>query len=416
METDSSGTLIFVLILLVLLSAFFSASETAFTSLNRVRVKLLAEGGNKRAKLTVELLEKYDSLLSTILIGNNIVNITASSIATVLFVRWFGGRGPTYATIVLTVVVLIFGEVTPKSLSKEFPEDYAMAVARIFKALMWVFAPVNALFSGWKQLLKKLLRIDSSVTITEDELISLVDEAEDGGVLNEKESELIRSAIEFDDLEVGTILTHRVDIQAVPDTADMKALRQCFEESGFSRLPVYHGSIDNIIGVILEKDFYQAYIRGDKDLQPLITDVDYTTLEAKISHLLRQLQKSRNHMAVVLDECGGTQGIVTMEDILEELVGEIWDEHDDEENECRLQSDGTWLVSGSMSMDDFCEEFGIRSESDALTVGGWVLSQLESLPREGVTFRRSGLHISVVRVMSRRVQLIRVKKEDEADK
>ena len=419
---DGNSTILLAILVLVALSAFFSASETAFSSLNRVRLKVRADDGDVRAARAVKLIDRYDDLLSAILIGNNIVNIASASLATVFFTRLFQDNGPTISTAVMTAIVLIFGEVTPKSLAKEMPEDCAVMVAPVIHALMMVFSPLNALFRAWKRLLQKLFHLKNVDTITEDELISIVSEAHNDGTLNESESELIRSAIEFDDLEVESILTPRVDMEAVEDTVSMKELADRFEESGFSRIPVYHESIDNVIGVVLEKDFFPSYVEGTANLEHLITEVEYTTGHTKISELLHQLQKNQNHMAIVIDEFGGTQGLVTLEDILEELVGEIWDEHDEAVDDCREQADHSWLVSGSMSMEDFAADFPISDEmvEEYTTVGGWALAQIGRLPREGQHFEQGRLTMDVVKVFSRRIHQLRIKvlpekKEENCD-
>lgn len=405
---DGLAVPITALVVLVALSAFFSASETAYSSLNRVRLKVKADDGDVRAKRAMQLIGRYDDLLSSILVGNNIVNIAAASIATVLFVRHWGDAGTTLSTAVMTVVVLVFGEVTPKSLAKEAPETVAMAVAPALGALALVCTPINWLFSLWKGFLKRTFRLQNVDAITEDELISMVSEAHDDGTLDENESELIRSAIEFDDLEVESILTPRVDLECVPDTVTMEELERHFEESGFSRIPVYHDTVDNIIGVVMDKDFYPAMLRGRSSVEELITTVQFTTARTKISELLRQLQQNQSHIAVVVDEYGGTAGIVTLEDILEELVGEIWDEHDEAVEDLRRQSDGSWLVSGSMSMDDFAEEFGVQNPDDEATVSGWVLSQVGRLPREGMSFSTQNLRVDIAKVYRRRISQLRV--------
>ena len=287
MDTPS---LIAILIILVAMSAYFSATETAFTSLNRIRLKSRAEDGDKRAEATLRLAEEYDQLLSTILIGNNIVNITASTIGTVLFTRLFLDYGPLVSTIVLTVAILIFGEISPKSLAKESPEAFARFATPLLRVLMVVFKPLNLLFSLWKKLLKKVFRSTEDDGITEEELITMVSEAESEGGLDEHESELIRSAIEFNDMDVDEILTPRVDVVAVEDTATMDEVAAHFAESGYSRLPVYHDTIDNIIGVLHEKDFYACRYRGMDSFQEMLGKVIATTGSTKISQLLRVLQ------------------------------------------------------------------------------------------------------------------------------
>ena len=323
---SASMLMIAVIVVLVICSAYFSATETAFTSLNRVRLRSKAESGNKRAALALRMGDDYDRLLSTILVGNNVVNLTASSLGTVLFIRLIGeGTGPTVSTVVITIVVLVFGEVTPKSMAKEFPEAFAMFSAPILRVLMVVLTPVTFLFSLWKKLLSRLFHKGEDSGITEEELMTMVDQAEDEGGLDQHESDLIRSAITFHDLEVESILTPRVDIVAVEDTDSMDEVASTFAESGYSRLPVYHEDVDDIIGVIHEKDFHAARYHGQSDLAALVSPVLYTTGNTKISELLRILQQEKAHMAIVVDEYGGTEGLCTLEDIVEELVGEIWD-------------------------------------------------------------------------------------------
>ena len=391
------------------MSAYFSATETAFTSLNRIRLKNRAENGDRGARRALELAEEYDNLLSTILIGNNIVNNAATTISAVLFIRLIGGAsGPAVSAAVLTVVILIFGEVTPKSLAKESPERWAVLAAPLLKVLMVVLTPLNLLFSQWKRLISLLFHREEEDGITEEELVGMVDQAENEGGLDEHESELIRAAIEFNDLEVSEILTPRVDLVAAEDTATMEELAKLFAESGYSRLPVYHESIDNIVGVIHEKDFYAARCRGGGSPAELTAGVLYTTGNTKISDLLRVLQKSKAHIAVVVDEYGGTEGIITLEDILEELVGEIWDEHDEVVESFRKQADGSYLIECSASLDDMFDLFCVKGECGASTVSGWVMEQVGRVPEEGDRFQSEGLDVTVTRVEQRRVLEIRV--------
>ena len=406
-------TLWVALVVLVALSAFFSASETAFSSLNQIRLKSRAEDGDNSAARVLAMAEKYDKLLSTILIGNNIVNIAAASIGTIIFTKMLGAeRGATVSTMVLTVVVLIFGEVTPKSLAKEMPETVATAVAPVLSLLMLVFTPLTWLFSQWKRFLGHFVHSTEEDTITEGELMTMVSEAENDGELTDRESELIRSAIEFDDVEVEEILTPRVDVIAVEDDLPLEEVAQTFAESGYSRLPVYHDTIDNIIGVVHEKDCFAAMRKGDEDvkLESLIGPTLYTTSVTPISALLRTLRESKHHMAVVVDEYGGTAGIITLEDILEELVGEIWDEHDEVVEDIRQQSDGSWLIAGGASVDDVAEELDIRDkeEIDAVAIGGLVQEKLSRLPKVGDHFVWGSFDGTVTRATNRRVQEVRL--------
>ena len=395
------------IVLLVMMSAYFSATETAFSCLNKIRMKSRAESGDHRAALAMDLVEDYDRLISTILIGNNIVNITASTVGTVLFTKLYAAYGPTVSTVVLTLVVLIFGEISPKSLAKEHAESFAMFSAPILRVFLLVLRPLNFLFSQWKRLLNMIFHPSEDQGITEEELITMVSEAENEGGLDQHESQLIRSAIEFGDLEAGDILTPRVDIVAVEDSATMDDIAAVFAESGYSRLPVYHKDVDDIVGLIHEKDFHAARYRGRTDISGCITPVHYTTANAELGALLRTLQKKKIHMAVVVDEFGGTEGLVTLEDILEELVGEIWDEHDEVVESIRRQSDGSYLIAASADLSDLFDLFSIKDDSDASTVSGWVIEQLGRLPQAGDHFTSEGLEVTVTRVDHRRVLEIR---------
>ncbi len=421
-------TLWVALVILVGFSAFFSASETAFSSLNQIRLKSRAEDGDSSAARVLAMAEQYDKLLSTILIGNNIVNIAAASIGTILFTQMLGAeRGATMSTIVLTIIVLIFGEVTPKSLAKEMPEKVATAVSPFLVLLMALMTPLTWLFTQWKKLLGHFVHSGEADTITEGELMTMVSEAENDGELTDRESELIRSAIEFDDVEVEEILTPRVDVVAVEDDIPLEELAQTFAESGYSRLPVYHGTIDNIIGVVHEKDFYIARLKKATKIDDLVVPTLYTTGSTQISQLLRTLREQHHHLAVVVDEYGGTEGIITLEDILEELVGEIWDEHDEVTEDFRKQSDGSWLVSGSASVDDLYEELDLPEEEDidSNTVNGLVQEKTCHLPKVGDRFTLGEYDGVVTRTAKRRVTEVRLtpaapaedaEKDDEKDK
>ena len=421
-------TLWAALVILVGFSAFFSASETAFSSLNQIRLKSRAEDGDSSAARVLAMAEQYDKLLSTILIGNNIVNIAAASIGTILFTQMLGAeRGATMSTIVLTIIVLIFGEVTPKSLAKEMPEKVATAVSPFLVLLMALMTPLTWLFTQWKKLLGHFVHSGEADTITEGELMTMVSEAENDGELTDRESELIRSAIEFDDVEVEEILTPRVDVVAVEDDIPLEELAQTFAESGYSRLPVYHGTIDNIIGVVHEKDFYIARLKKATKIDDLVVPTLYTTGSTQISQLLRTLREQHHHLAVVVDEYGGTEGIITLEDILEELVGEIWDEHDEVTEDFRKQSDGSWLVSGSASVDDLYEELDLPEEEDidSNTVNGLVQEKTCHLPKVGDRFTLGEYDGVVTRTAKRRVTEVRLtsaapaedaEKDDEKDK
>ena len=372
---------------LIIFSAYFSATETAFTSVNRIRIKNLANDGNKKAREVLDLSEKFDSMLSTILVGNNIVNIAMSSIATVLFIELYPVYGATIATAVITVIVLIFGEISPKSLAKENPEKFAMFSAPFLKFFMVVLAPVNWIFGCWKKLLAKLFNADGVNPITEDELLTIVEEAETEGGIDTDQSELIQNAIEFNDLEAWDVLTPRVDIKAIEIDETQDEIARLFLSTGFSRLPVYEDDMDNIIGVLNQKDFHN-YIRGtDTPVSEYVKPVIFVAGSMKIAQLLKRLQTVKTHIAIIVDEYGGTAGLVTMEDIIEELVGEIYDEHDAAAlQDIVQQQDGSYRVLCGTNIDKMFDYFDVEEEIDATTVNGWVVLQLDKLPSVGDHF------------------------------
>ena len=413
---STSITLLIAIVVLVALSAFFSASETAFSCINRIRIKNMANAGSKRAKLALSLAERYDELLSTILIGNNIVNIASATIATVLFTKFFLQNGATLSTIVMTVVVLIFGEITPKSIAKENAEQISMAFSPILRFLMVVLTPLNFCFRMWKRLVSKVFRPKTTQGISEDELMTIVDEAENEGGIDEQEGKLIRTAIEFNDLDAEDILTPRVDVVAVERNKPAEKIAQLFLEHGYSRIPVYENTVDNIIGVIHEKDFFANQHKEGFRLDDIISEVAYITENTKISALLRLLQKTKSHLAVVVDEFGGTVGIITMEDILEELVGDIWDEHDEVVEEIQKTGENTYHIKCSADLEDLFDLFGIDEEFDTVTVSGWVVQALGKIPDPGDHFTYQNLDVTVVQTDSRKVLEIEVKVLPEGEK
>ena len=404
---------VIILVILLILSAFFSATETAFTSLNRTRLKLLADDGKKSAKKALKHADNYDRLLYTILIGNNIVNLTLATISTLLFssiITNSESLSATLSTIISTIAVLIFGEITPKTLAKEFPEKVAMFVAPIMDFFTIILYPLNLVFTGWKLLLKKIFKFKSEDVITEQELLTYVEEANEDGTLDNNETELISSAIEFNDAEVGDILVPRVNVIAVEENTPMKDIRLVFSEHGFSRLPVYRGSIDTIIGMIHEKDFYAAYTSGATDIKGIVTSMALATEHMKISDLLRSMQKQKVHMATVVDEYGGTLGIVTLEDILEELVGEIWDEHDEVVDYFTKLDDEHYLVDGNAELSEFFEIFSQEEdeESDSNTVSGWIIERSGDIPPIGYTFDYNNLTVTVTKRTLKKVLEVKV--------
>lgn len=378
---------IIAMVVLVIFSAYFSATETAFTSLNRIRMKNMAQDGNPRAAEVIALSENYDNLLSTILVGNNIVNIALSSIATVMFIELYPRYGATIATAVATVVVLIFGEISPKSLAKESPEKFAMFSAPIIKFMATIMKPINWIFACWKKFLAKMFNADGNRPITEDELLTMVEEAETEGGIDEGQSELIQNAIEFNDLEAWDVLTPRVDIKAIEIDDDEEEVAKLFLETGFSRLPVYEDDLDNIIGVLNQKDFHN-FIKGEKSsVSEYVKPVIFVAGSMRIAQLLKKLQTVKTHIAIIVDEYGGTYGLVTMEDIIEELVGEIYDEHDAAAlQDIVQQQDGSYRVLCSTNIDKMFDYFDVEEEVDATTVNGWVVLQIDKLPAVGDSF------------------------------
>lgn len=404
--------LIIAILILILFSAYFSATETAFSSLNKIRLKnMAANDGNKRAAATLAVVENYDRLLTSTLIGNNIVNITSASLSTVLFTAIFVHNGVTVSTVVMTVVVLIFGEIVPKSLAKEKPEEFAMFSTPLLKFLMVVLQPLNWIFMGIKKGIMKLFKISTHRSFTEDELITMIDEVENEGVIDAHEGDLIRSAIEFDDLLVEDVLIPRVDIVGIEETLPADEIRDVFLSSGFSRIPVYKESIDHIIGVIHEKDFYSQLHKGENTIEPIIKDVLCVAPNMKISDLLRSLQISKSHIAIVVDEFGGTAGLVTLEDILEELVGEIYDEHDEVVELFTKTGENEYLVSCIADLDEFFEYLGLdfdEEDFDTNSVSGFVMENLGKIPEVGDCFTYENMTVCVTQTEMRRVVEIRV--------
>ena len=403
------------IIILVIFSGYFSATETAFSSLNKTRLKTMIEKGNNRAKTTLDLAEKYDKLISTILIGNNIVNIAASTLGTMLFVELFPDYGAILSTVVLTIVVLIFGEITPKSVAKDYPERFALFSTPLIRMLIVILTPLNFIFSMWKKLVSKVFKIEDAPKMSQEELLMLVEEVEQDGSIDTDESELIKNAIEFTDRQAEDILTHRVDIEALPVDATKEEIAEMFAKTQFSRLLLYDENIDNIVGVIHLKDFYTKRKVLQGDIKSIITSPVYIQKSEKISDILKILQTNKAHMAVVIDEYGGTLGIVTMEDILEELVGEIWDEHDEVVEEFRQVNDNTYIVDGSYNFEDFCEEIDFKAEAESVSVGGWVMEQLGKIPENGERFTYENISVTVIETDSHRVTKVKVVVEQLSD-
>nr|MBE6544829.1 HlyC/CorC family transporter [Oscillospiraceae bacterium] len=415
---------IIIIVVCVILSAYFSATETAFSTFNRIRVKNMAEKGNKKAALALKLSDNYDSLISAILIGNNIVNILASAMATLLFTNVIFGDHPngedlgaTVSTIVLTIVILIFGEISPKTMAKNSPESFVLFSAPIINFVRIVLYPFIFIFNGWQKLLAKLFKKQEDQGMTEEELISIIEEAEEDGDIDKEESDLIKSAIEFGDLEVGDIFTPRIDITALPVGANKEEVAKTFSESGYSRLPVYDGDIDNIVGILYYKDFYTIAYKTQIPLHEIIKPVIYVALSQPVNELMKELQEKQLHMAVVTDEFGSTAGIVTLEDILEEIVGEIWDEHDEIVEEIKEVGEKEYIVSGKSNTEKLLSLLDIDEEVEAVTVGGWAMEVLGKIPEVGDSFEEYGVSVEIIEMDGRRVESVHVldKRTDEND-
>ena len=419
------------MILCLICSGFFSATETAFTSFNKIRMKNAAQENNKKAELVLKLEEKYEKLITGILIGNNIVNIALSSIATLYFIDLFKSTNlsnadsiaSTVSTATVTVAVLLFGEIAPKVIARQNPDKTAMNFAPIINAIMIVLTPFTFVFGAWSNLMVKTFRSKEQNTMTEEELITIVDEAEEGGALESGEGDLIRSAIEFSDVSAGDILTPRVDICAISKEATVEEIAKTFIENAYSRLPVYGEDIDDIVGVLHEKDFFLAYHNNNKTVTKYIQKPVHVSEHIKINDLLKTLKAKKCHMAIVVDEFGGTMGIVTMDDIIEELIGDVFDEHDEITNDYKELSDGSFSVKCSADLDDFFDKFNITVDDDEdqpQTVNGFIMKELETFPQVGDSFVYQNLKIEIKKIGSKRVEEVNVsvitteeQKEDE---
>ncbi|MBE6551852.1 MAG: HlyC/CorC family transporter [Ruminococcaceae bacterium] len=397
-----------IMLFCIIMSAYFSATETAFSSLNKTRLKTMADKDNKRAELAYSLAEKYDKLISTILIGNNIVNILLASLGTVIFVHLMGDIGATVSTVVITVVVLIFGEITPKSIAKDQPEKFAIFSAPLINVLIVLLTPLNFLFSLWKKLVSKLFKVEENAKMSQEELLMLVEEVQQDGSIDNTEGDLLRNAIEFTDRRAEDIITHRVDLEAVSINDSKEEIARVFSATRFSRIPVYNETIDDIVGVIHQKDFYVDGKMIDGDIKDIMSPPVFIHKSEKISDLLKLLQVRKSHIAVVLDEYGGTFGIVTMEDILEELVGEIWDEHDEVVEDFKKISENEYTVDCAVNIEDLERFFDLEIESESVSFGGWIMEQLGKIAEVGDSFEYENIEVVVDAIDGHRVTFAKV--------
>ena len=409
--------LIIAICVLILLSGFFSGTETAFSCVNRIKLKTYVTQGKKNAKAVYKFADEgYDKLVTAILVGNNIVNLTASALGTILFTNIMiknPDLAATASTVVLTVVVLLFGEITPKYLASVYPEKVCFLSYPLMQLFYWILWPLSKIFDFYKAGLAKIFKLKKDETVTDEELLSFVEEAEESGALKEDESELVRSALEFDDLKVEDILVPRVNVYAADVDSTMEEICELFKKTGYSRLPVYKDTIDNVIGVIHERDFFVGYLGGEKEIGHLVQEIAFTTEHTRISALLKQLQKQKIHMAAVSDEYGGLVGIVTLEDILEELVGEIWDEHDEEEVLYGEIAEGEYWVDGRFDLESFFGLYEMEKkdeEFESNTIGGWVTETYGGIPPVGETVRFENLEIKIVKTTKKKVLKVRSKR------
>lgn len=408
-------------IVLLLLSAFFSSSETAFSSVNRIRLKNYADQGNKRAEKALRIVNSFDEALTAILIGNNIVNIASSSLATIIFIEQFGKSAVGYATVIMTVLVLVFGEILPKSLAKENAEKLTLRISYVMAFLIIILKPLIFIFIGIKKFITKIFikNIKDKPSVTEEELKYIIDEIENQGVLEEQESDLVKSALEFDEISISDILIPRVNIAGVEISDDIEKIKDVFIEEKYSRLPVYDKTMDSIIGIIHQKDFFHLYLSGGKEIKTIIQKPRFLSEHKKISEVLAIMQRTKNHMAIVIDQYGGTEGLVTLEDIIEELVGEIYDENDDDEQDFEVVSENSFKVSGSLSISDMLEKLGMEPEvihTECNSIGGWVMELAEHIPEDNEIVCSGIFKITVLKVQDQKIEKVLIHVDRESSK
>ena len=406
---------IIILLFCLIMSAYFSATETAFSTFSRTRMRMLADDGSKRAAQVIKISEDYDRMISTVLIGNNIVNILVSSIATLLFtdllaksVQNSADLGATLSTIVMTVVVLIFGEITPKTMAKNNPEKFAMFSSPLMYVFLIILTPFSYIFKKWQDLLGRLFKSDEDKGMTEEELISIIEEAEEEGDIDVEESNLIKSAIEFGDLEVGDIFTPRIDITALSVDADKDTVASVFSESGYSRIPLYEGELDNVVGILYYKDFYRDAYETNLPITEIAKPAIFVAMTQKVNDLMKELQEKQLHMAIVTDEFGSTAGLITLEDILEEIVGEIWDEHDEIVEDIKAVAENEYIVSGKANTEKLFDTLEIDEDPESVTVNGWAMEALEKIPEVGDEFDAYGVSVKVLEMDGRRIEKLQI--------
>ena len=405
---DSNFVYGIIIAVCIMLSAFFSCVETAFSCANKIRLKSQADNGNKRAVTALWVSDNFDRVLTAILIGNNVVNLGCSSIATVLCMDLFHNYGAAIATGATTLLVLTFGEVIPKCFVKEASDTIVLYTASILKTLTLILTPFVYFFIGIKTAVMKLAKIKKDQpSVTEDELKYIIESIEEEGILEEQESEMVQSALEFDEKTALEILTPRVDVVLIDAEDDKESIKDIIMKERYSRIPVYEENIDNIIGILQTRDYLEALSEGKTvDIKELLTEVHFIYKSRKLSDILADFKAKKLHMAIVTDEYGGMLGIVTMEDLLEELVGEIWDEDEEEERTFTKLKDGRYIISGDMDLTDLFDIFEINDddEIESVSVGGFIAEQLGTIPTVNQSVRYKDIQITVKRIKNNRIQ------------
>lgn len=404
---DSS--LILILIICILFSAFFSASETAYSTVNKIRLKQLANRGDDRAEKVLKLAEEYDKLISGILVGNNFVNIFASTLATLLFTKLLAENGATVSTVVMTVAVLIFGEITPKTIAKNDPDEFALTFYPLLKFILVILTPFTFIFGLWQNIVNTIFKPKDNKGMSGEELITMIEEVEKEGNIEKDESELIQSAIEFSDVDIADIYTPRVDVCAVDVEDTKEEIAITFKNNPYSRIPVYENTIDNIIGFIHHRDFYE--LEENQTIESILQTPVYLPLTTRISDALKEMQKSKVHLAVVCDEFGGTAGIITLEDIIEELVGEIWDEHDEVVEEIVQLGEKIYKIDGTVNIDEVFELYEMYEEDiyDSNTLSGWIIEIHEKVPSVNEIVRFKNLEIEILEADERKIEWVQIR-------
>ena len=410
---------IFLVIVMMAFSALFSSTETAYSSVNKLRLKNYEAQGNKKAAKALKLANRFDDVLTAVLIGNNIVNIAISSVSTLIFVGFFGSSGAGISTAVVTILVLIFGEVLPKSYAKRNAEKLALLFASplsvlvtVLKPFVWILNKMSSIFKGGE-----------APTVTEDELKYMIDEIEEEGIIEEQESELVKSALDFDEITVGEILIPRVKVIRVEVTDSIDEIKKTFGNEMYSRMPVYEKSLDNIIGIITNKAFFKMLVEGKTDIREIVQEVPHIADTNLISEAMKLMQRAKIHLAVVTDQYGGTRGIITLEDIIEELVGEIYDEDDEIINKIIKIDDNKYESDGDAEIDDLLEILELDEESvatDYSTVGGWISDAAEHIPDAGETvesgiFRLTAIQVNENKVEKVLIEILSVPDEESAE-